>query len=67
MIRNHCYELISPEGAEALGTYLSPKEMAIAWFHYAIIGRGLVVNPPPVHSKLLFSAVDWGLLMEWNA
>ena len=46
MIRNYCYELISLERAEVRGTHLSPKEVAITWFHRAIIGRGLVSNPP---------------------
>ena len=67
MIRNHRYDIISSTKAEVPGTFLLPREVATAWFRRVVIGRGLVSDPPPVRSHVLFSAVDRGLLMEWNA
>ena len=49
------------------GTFLLPREIGTAWFHRIVLSRGLLANPPPSRPHLLTSAIDRGLLQEWNA
>ena len=67
MIRNHRYNLVSSGREGVPGTFLLPREVAKSWFCRAILHRGLLIDPPPVRSHVLFSAVDRGLCTEWNA
>ena len=67
MIRTQRQVFISMDKLEVPGTYLLPREVAIAWYRRVVIGRGLLQDPPPARNFLLFSAVDRGLCWEWNA
>ena len=67
MIKNHRQAFISMGKLEVPGTYLLPREVAIACYRRVVIGRELLQDPPPARNFLLFSAVDHGLCWEWNA
>ena len=53
MIKNHCYEFASYGRAEVPGTFLLPREVALAWFCRVVISQGLVPNLPPVCRRVL--------------
>ena len=67
MIGNHRQAFISSGKLEVPGTYWLPREVAIAWYRRVVIGRGLLLDPPPIKNFVMLSAVDRGLRWEWNA
>ena len=67
MIKNYRIDLVTPRQVDVPGTFLLPREIGTAWFHRIVLSRGLLANPPPSRPHLLTSAIDRGLLQEWNA
>ena len=58
MVRNHRYDLVSSGREAPPSTFLLPREVAKSWFRRAVLHRGLLLDPPPVRSHLMLSAID---------
>ena len=67
MVHNHLYEISLAYRLEVPGTFLLPREVAIAWFRCTVLNRGLLANLPLLRPPILISAIGQGLLLEWLA